>query len=119
MPATKPMYGLSLPIVSLISTPPTAASIAPSTNVNEITRFVSMPSRFAMRMSSAHARHARPIRECAMNSVSAIISTIVTQTINRRAYGTVTSKSPPRWMSNAPEISTGTDMSRAPWPICT
>jgi hypothetical protein len=36
-----------------------------------------------------------------MNSVSAIISTSVTPTISRRAYGTVTSKSPPRWIERA------------------
>ncbi|MNR47652.1 hypothetical protein D3C85_1667820 [compost metagenome] len=71
-------------MVSPISTPPTAASIAPSTKVNEITRFVSMPSRLAMRMSSAQARQARPMREWPINSVSATISTSVTPTISRR-----------------------------------
>ena len=37
MPARKPMKGLSLPMVMAISTPPTAARIAPITNVKEIT----------------------------------------------------------------------------------
>ncbi len=54
-----------------------------------------------------------------MNSVSATISTSVTPTISRREYGTVTTKSPPIWNSMAPEISTGTDTSRAPCPIWT
>ncbi|MCY1465586.1 hypothetical protein D9M71_837530 [compost metagenome] len=67
-----------------------------------------------MRMSSAQARQARPMRERPMNSVSAIIITSVTPTISRREYGTVTVKSPPIWNSMAPEISTGTDTSRAP-----
>ena len=52
------MKGLSLPMVMAISTPPTAARIAPITNVKEITRLVSMPSRLAMRMSCEQgARH--------------------------------------------------------------
>ncbi|MCY1225497.1 hypothetical protein D9M72_376940 [compost metagenome] len=106
-------------MVSPISTPPTAASIAPSTKVKEITLLVSMPSRLAMRMSSAQARQARPMRERPINNVSAIISTSVTPTISRREYGTVTVKSLPIWNSMAPEISTGTDTSRAPCPIWT
>ncbi len=59
------------------------------------------------------------MREWPINMVSAIISTSVTPTISRREYGMVTVKSPPIWNSMAPEISTGTDMSRAPCPICT
>src|SRR6218665_2651611 len=93
MPAMKPMKGLSLPMLSPISTPPTAASMAPSTKVKEITLLVSMPSRLAICMSSAQARQARPMRECAMNSVSAIISASATPTINKRPYGNI---APPR-----------------------
>jgi hypothetical protein len=66
MPAMKPMKGLSLPIVMAMSTPPTAASTAPSTKVNDTTRLVSMPSRLAIFMSCEQARAARPMREWRM-----------------------------------------------------
>ena len=66
MPAMKPMKGLSLPMVMAMSTPPTAASTAPSTKVKEMTRFVSMPSSRAICMSCEQAREARPMREWRM-----------------------------------------------------
>ena len=113
------MKGLSLPMVMAISTPPTAARIAPITNVKEITRLVSMPSRLAMCMSCEQAREARPMREYLMNSVRPTISTTVTTMIMMREYGTVTSKSDPMWNCTAPETSDGTAMSRAPWPSAT
>ncbi|KAG1317381.1 hypothetical protein G6F63_015691 [Rhizopus arrhizus] len=56
MPAKKPMKGFSLPMVMAISTPPTAARIAPITNVKEITRLVSMPSRASARPSARPSR---------------------------------------------------------------
>src|SRR5690606_2670882 len=84
MPARKPMKGLSLPMASAISTPPTAASMAPMTKVKEMILFVSMPSRLAMRRSCEHARDARPRRECLMYKCSMIISTTVTRMIMMR-----------------------------------
>ncbi len=106
-------------MVMAISTPPTAARIAPITNVKEITRLVSMPSRLAMCMSCEQAREARPMREYLMNSVRPTISATVTRMIMMREYGTVTSKSDPMWNCTAPDTSDGTAMSRAPWPRAT
>ncbi|KAG1059065.1 hypothetical protein G6F40_018203 [Rhizopus arrhizus] len=67
-----------------ISTPPTAARIAPITNVKEITRLVSMPSRLAMGMSCEQAREARPMRKYLMKSVGPTIGPTVTSMIMRR-----------------------------------
>ncbi len=53
-------------MVMAMSTPPTAASTAPSTKVKEMTRFVSMPSSRAICMSCEQAREARPMREWRM-----------------------------------------------------
>lgn len=78
------MKGLKLPVEMAISTPPTAAKIAPSTKVKEITRLVSIPNRFAICRSCAQARQARPIREFLMNTVSPIIKAIVEARINKR-----------------------------------
>src|SRR5690606_31919068 len=119
MPAMKPMKGLSLPMASAISTPPTAASIAPMMKVKEMIRLVSMPSKFAMRKSWEQARDARPIREYLMNNDNAIISSTVTTMIMIREYGAVTTKSEPNWNWTEPVTSAGTAMSRAPWPIAT
>ena len=84
IPARKPMKGLSLPTASAISTPPTAASMAPRMKVKEMTLLVSMPSKLAMCMSCAQAREARPMRECLMYMVRAIISTTVTTMMSTR-----------------------------------
>src|SRR5690606_20816722 len=84
MPARKPMKGLSLPIARAMSTPPTAASMAPTTKVKEMILLVSMPSRFAMRRSCEQAREARPRRECLIYMCSMNISTTVTRMIMMR-----------------------------------
>src|SRR5690606_1361687 len=89
MPARKPMKGLSLPMASAMSTPPTAASMAPTTKVKEMILLVSMPNRLAMRRSCEQAREARPRRECLMYMCNMNISTTVTRMIMMREYGAV------------------------------
>jgi hypothetical protein len=120
MPAMKPMKGFSLPMAKAISTPPTAASMAPMTKVMEMILLVSMPSRLAMRRSWEQAREAWPVREYLMNSVRPIIINTVTTMIRMREYGAVTVKSlEPSVKLTDPLISAGTAISRAPCPVAT
>src|SRR5699024_11384794 len=75
IPAMKPINGLSLPIARAINTPPTAANIAPTTKVKEMTRLVSIPSILAMPKSWELALEARPMREYLIYKLRAIMST--------------------------------------------
>src|SRR5690554_6689461 len=89
IPAKKPMKGLSFPMARAISTPPTAASMAPIMKVKDMILLVSMPKRLAMRRSCEHARDARPRREYLIYKCSMAINTTVTRMIMMREYGAV------------------------------
>src|SRR5690606_24276568 len=78
MPARKPMCGLITPYCRPSSTAATAARVAPMTKVRAMVLLVLMPSRLAIRMSSAQARQARPRRDLEMNRVRPYITAMVT-----------------------------------------
>ena len=99
------------------STPATAARVAPSTKVMEMTTWVSIPNRLAILMSSEQARQARPMRERPMNWVSASMVMKVTTKMMSCIQERLAWKPSASPRVQPPEIRVGMAMSREPWAI--